>query len=401
MIEWLIEQQIVLSVTLLLLIALEHLSTAKIGVRLMYRLWAILPIVLVLNNLPSSFTSIATNSFTRYVVGLTPNVVVADSLPLLLLWWAGVAAIFAVIGTQAIRLGRSVTHKAPDSNNVYYAKAATTPMLFGFVRPIILLPTQFASIYCPAQQRLILEHEHTHYQHYDHLWNAVALITAMFFWFNPLVWCGIRSFRINQELACDSRVLQDKTNNEKLLYAKALMKCAEHASTHLNTYPTFGEKSTMIKRLNLIKHSTPRSKVFALATIMIAAALTANVALANLPTASDKSDTINTAEPVVRVNPVYPAEAVQSDTEGLVVMQFDITETGTTDNIKVLESVPKGIFDESAVQAMTKWRYKPRVQGGQAQRQTGIMVQLDFKLSEDDSASSTPSAMEKIRVAAW
>ena len=407
MTEWLIQQQIVLSITLALLITLEHFFTAKIGVKLMYKLWGVLPAVLVLNNLPSSFASIATDSFTRYVVGLNPNVVVTDSLPLLLLWWAGVATIFAVIVTQAVRLGRSVIHKAPgchsSGDNIYYADAASTPMLFGFVRPIILLPTQFASTYCPTQQRLILEHEQTHYRQYDHLWNATALIITMFFWFNPLVWLGLRSFRINQELACDSRVLQNKTSNEKLLYAKALLRCAEHASTHLNTYPTFGEKSTMIKRLNLIKQSTPRSKLFAVAAIVTATALTANVALANLPAASVKSvkvDSYIPTPPIVRVQPVYPQSAASNNTEGFVLMQFDITETGATDNITVVESEPEGVFDESALQAMAKWKYKPRIQGGQAQRQTGLTVQLDFQLAEDTNQSSSGrSDIEKISIA--
>ena len=49
---------------------------------------------------------------------------------------------------------------------------------------------------------------------------------------------------------------------------------------------------------------------------------------------------------------------------------------------------------------MEQWQYKPRVQSGKAQRQTGILVQLDFKLATDDdeNAANNPD-IEKINVA--
>ena len=49
---------------------------------------------------------------------------------------------------------------------------------------------------------------------------------------------------------------------------------------------------------------------------------------------------------------------------------------------------------------MKQWQYKPRVQGGKAQRQTGILVQLDFKLATDEDESAlNRQDIEKISVA--
>jgi TonB family protein len=71
--------------------------------------------------------------------------------------------------------------------------------------------------------------------------------------------------------------------------------------------------------------------------------------------------------------------------EGWVRMSFDITESGTTDNIKILDSSPSGKFDSEAVKALSKWKYKPKVVDGIAVRQTDLKVQLDFVLENNEN----------------
>jgi TonB family protein len=65
-------------------------------------------------------------------------------------------------------------------------------------------------------------------------------------------------------------------------------------------------------------------------------------------------------------------------TEGYVQLQFDITEEGATDNIKVIKSVPSGFFDEEAKKSLSKWKYTPKVVNGVTVRQVDLKVQLDF-----------------------
>ena len=91
-------------------------------------------------------------------------------------------------------------------------------------------------------------------------------------------------------------------------------------------------------------------------------------------------------------------EAAKLGIEGSVVLQFDITESGETDNINIVDSFPEGTFDKSAIKALSQWQYKPRIQGGVAQRQTALRVQLDYRLDEDSLKSSTD--IEKIKVSA-
>ena len=378
---------------------MEHFFTAKIGIRLMYKLWWMVPAVLLITNLPIPAISLPANSFTRYVVSGSLSVTVPQNVIWLGLWALGVSTITVYLLSQYSQLARSVENPLTDSKNTWFARRATTPMLFGVLAPRILLPASFTQLFCPVQQQLVLEHENTHLRHGDHLWNALALTIVTVFWFNPLVWLALRSFRINQELACDNQVLSQKSPQEKLLYAKALVACAEQNSSYLTTYPTFGEKSTMLKRLNLINKPNSASKFAGVAALAVAAILTTHTALANLPASDIQADKVNLATPVKRVSPVYPVSAAQANQEGFVTLQFDITETGATDNIKVVKSSPAGVFDTSAVKAMEQWQYKPRVQSGKAQRQTGILVQLDFKLAtDDDESAANRQDIERIKV---
>ncbi len=87
--------------------------------------------------------------------------------------------------------------------------------------------------------------------------------------------------------------------------------------------------------------------------------------------------------PIVRIEPQYPRKAALQGIQGWVRLRFDITALGTVDNVKVLDSNPKRVFDMAAKRALYKWKYKPRINDeGRPVAQPGEMVQLDFKLEE-------------------
>ncbi len=87
--------------------------------------------------------------------------------------------------------------------------------------------------------------------------------------------------------------------------------------------------------------------------------------------------------PVFRMRPVYPVRAALQNIEGFVVLKFDITETGQTDNISVIQARPPQIFNSSAVRAVRKWKYKPRMENGQAIRQKNLRVTVEFSLADN------------------
>jgi len=83
--------------------------------------------------------------------------------------------------------------------------------------------------------------------------------------------------------------------------------------------------------------------------------------------------------PLVRVEPDYPPRAQQRGIEGWVEVEFTITSIGTVEDPKVLRANPPGIFEQSTLRAVRRWRYNPQVVNGRpvARRErTRIRFQL-------------------------
>jgi protein TonB len=86
--------------------------------------------------------------------------------------------------------------------------------------------------------------------------------------------------------------------------------------------------------------------------------------------------------PLVRIDPDYPNRAMNRGIEGWVLVQFTITPAGTVKDQKVVDAQPKGYFEESALKAIGRWRYNPKVEGGVAVERRGIQVVLHFNLED-------------------
>ncbi len=65
-----------------------------------------------------------------------------------------------------------------------------------------------------------------------------------------------------------------------------------------------------------------------------------------------------------RIPPRYPYRAERKKIEGWVKVSFIITAQGTVQDAVVVDAKPKGIFDRAALQAILKWRFKPRISDG-------------------------------------
>ena len=86
--------------------------------------------------------------------------------------------------------------------------------------------------------------------------------------------------------------------------------------------------------------------------------------------------------PLVRIDPDYPMRARQRHIEGWVVIGFAITKAGTVKDPVVLASHPGTIFNRSALQAVRKWKYNPKIEGGAAVERAGMKVRLDFVMED-------------------
>lgn len=85
--------------------------------------------------------------------------------------------------------------------------------------------------------------------------------------------------------------------------------------------------------------------------------------------------------PIVRVAPVYPARALSRGLEGFVDMSFTVTTTGSVRDPIVLQST-SSLFERAAIQAVLKFKYKPRVVDGVPVDVPGVKTRISFELSD-------------------
>lgn len=62
---------------------------------------------------------------------------------------------------------------------------------------------------------------------------------------------------------------------------------------------------------------------------------------------------------VERAAPIYPRRARTQGIEGQVVVGLLVGVGGEVEAVKVLESAPAGLFEEAAVAAVQRWRFRP------------------------------------------
>ncbi|MGK0305700.1 MAG: bla regulator protein BlaR1 [Gammaproteobacteria bacterium] len=409
MTNWLIEQQIVISFLLLTLITLEAKAMKNLGAEVIYALWLLVPLLLIANNLPQDVITVDDKSIYRYIVeiGAATNTV-NIGLNWTLIWLSGCLAILSLAAIAQWKIYRIAHFRSrkvklgialPNTLTVVKNNQLSSPVLSGIFKPTLLIPEGFHSQFSLRQQQLMINHELVHFHRGDNLYNLFALLFVAVFWFNPLSWLAYRAFRRSQELACDAAVLKQSSTEDQISYSKALVQCAERSLHSFSIYSPYGEKHTMFKRIASIKNPTKIKPAFIGLSIALGSTLLAGVALANLAETAHSVDNTSMASPVIRIEPKYPVEAARNNQEGSVILQFDIAKDGSTDNIQVLEAFPKQVFDKTAVTALKQWTYKPRIQGGQAQRQTGITVQLDYRMDNiDEGQSAMNSSIEKIKV---
>jgi TonB family protein len=409
MINWLIAQQVSISLLLLLLIALEAKGIKSLGASTIYALWLLVPLLLIANNLPQNVFVVDDKSIYRYVVELdaTTNATKIN-VNWALLWLSGCLGILslgAFAQWKIHRLAQFESHKVelnldlPKTLTVVSNSQLSGPILSGILKPVLLIPEGFHGQFNSRQQQLMINHEIVHYRRGDNIYNLFALIFIAVFWFNPLTWLAYRAFRRSQELACDDAVLKQSTTEDQIGYSKALVLCAERSLHSFSIYSPYGEKHTMFKRIKNIQSPSKIKPALIGLTIALSSTLLAGVALANLAETAHSIDKPSMATPVKRIEPKYPVEAARNNQEGAVILQFDIAKDGSTDNIQVLESFPKQVFDKESVHALKQWTYKPRIKGGQAQRQTGLTVQLDYRMDAPYAEQTAKhDKLEKIKV---
>ena len=84
--------------------------------------------------------------------------------------------------------------------------------------------------------------------------------------------------------------------------------------------------------------------------------------------------------PLQRIPPQYPRDAARGGVTGWVQLEVLVNADGSVRSAKVLDAKPKGIFEASAVQAVMRWKFKPKIKDGKPIEQKGAQ-KIEFNLN--------------------
>jgi beta-lactamase regulating signal transducer with metallopeptidase domain len=111
---------------------------------------------------------------------------------------------------------------------VFISAHITSPLTYGLLKPVILLPVSLVTGLSREQTEAIILHELTHIKNMDYLVNGLLLITESLYFFNPFVRSMSNAIRLEQEKECDLQAINHKI--EPLMYAETLVALASSAA---------------------------------------------------------------------------------------------------------------------------------------------------------------------------
>jgi len=103
-----------------------------------------------------------------------------------------------------------------------------TPLTYGILRPVILLPKNI-NWANTKELEYILAHELVHIRRFDALTKLVMAAALCIHWFNPIVWAFCFLFNRDMEISCDEAVVKMFGETSKKGYALTLIGLAERS----------------------------------------------------------------------------------------------------------------------------------------------------------------------------
>ena len=86
------------------------------------------------------------------------------------------------------------------------------------------------------------------------------------------------------------------------------------------------------------------------------------------------------ARPLKRVTPEYPDGCARTaDDKEIVVLEFDVTPEGDTDNIRIVDSTNR-CFNGSAIKSVEEWEYRPKIVDGVPALRRNLKTAITFEL---------------------
>ena len=147
--------------------------------------------------------------------------------------------------------------------------AVDTPLTYGLLRPVILLPENL-DVTDKLTVKYVLEHEYTHIRRWDLLYKWAMVLAVCVHWWNPLVWGMLYFFNRDIELSCDERVVRHFGTEEKKAYAMALLRLEERRLCSEALCSSFSRNPNEERILAVIRMKKQTRKMVAAMVLVVA-----------------------------------------------------------------------------------------------------------------------------------
>ena len=159
------------------------------------------------------------------------------------------------------------THRIHRPVAIRQSNRISSPLTYGFFRPIILIPKD--TVWENKEQlNYIFEHEYIHICRNDFITKLMLTAAVCIHWFNPVVWVMYILFNRDMEIVCDEAVIKKSGMDSRLDYATMLIDLEERRSNSLSPCSYFS-KNAIEERIVAIMKSKHYSSIYHLASIAL------------------------------------------------------------------------------------------------------------------------------------
>lgn len=145
--------------------------------------------------------------------------------------------------------------------SIRLTRTAYSPALFGFFRPVILLPRELPERIGPEALRQVLRHELVHLARRDLWFHGFQVAVQALWWWNPLVgWVNARIRALREEAVDEAVMLEPDSESYPSTLVAVARHCAMPSGLSLALLSILESRSRLEKRVRrLVEQPLPRS----------------------------------------------------------------------------------------------------------------------------------------------
>lgn len=134
--------------------------------------------------------------------------------------------------------------------HLFESVRVSTPVVIGFIKPVVLLPVGLATGLTTKQIEAILAHELAHVKRFDYLVNLLQSLVEVVYFYHPALWWLSSRVRTEREHCCDDVAVQ--VCGDKLAFARALAEVEAFRQSPALAMAFASQKGMMLQRVKRV-----------------------------------------------------------------------------------------------------------------------------------------------------